>query len=129
MHRILMRTVVLDFAPDAHDDASEFWRVALAGGMHRNQKYPEYHVLEHGAAVGPVLVQCLGQGPSRVHLDIETDDIEAEVERLRHAGATVVQRYGEGPDEWTVLQDPAGLLFCVVPADSKGFDELARTVS
>ena len=123
-----MRTVVLDFAPDDHDTAVEFWRVALGAGIHRNAKYPEYHVLEHAAVMGPVLLQRLGDGPSRLHLDIETDDTLAEVERLTAAGATVVQRYGDGPDEWTVLRDPAGLLFCVVPADPDGFDQLSHTV-
>ena len=123
-----MRTVVLDFAPGEHDAAAEFWRVALDAGIHPNQKYPEYHVLERAAVAGPVLVQRLGQGPSRVHLDIETDDTAAEVERLTGAGATVVQRYGDGADEWTVLRDPAGLLFCVVPAGSDDFETLSHAV-
>ena len=119
-----MRTIVFDFAPGAHDVGRDFWRVALAADIRRGNNYPEYHVLEHPAALGPVLVQQLGEGESRIHLDIETDDCEAEVSRLVAAGATIAQRHAE----WTVLRDPAGVLFCVVPADSEDFAEHAHPV-
>jgi hypothetical protein len=124
MHRILMRTVVLDFPPGAHDAARDFWGVALGADVRRGREYPEYHVLEHPAALGPVMVQLLGDGPSRIHLDIETDDREAEVTRLVDAGATIVERH----EDWTVLRDPAGLLFCVIPAASEDFSDLSHSV-
>jgi hypothetical protein len=57
-------------------------------------------------------VQRLGDGQARVHLDIRTEDVDAEVARLEQLGATRVWRM----DYWWVLQDPAGLPFCVVPA-------------
>jgi hypothetical protein len=60
--------------------------------------------------------------PSRVHLDIETDDIEAEVRRLEALGATRVVQTGS----WWVMQAPTGQRFCVVRAASKGFDADAR---
>ncbi len=125
MHRILLRTIVFDFAPDVHDAACDFWQVALAAGIRRGTSYPEYHVLEHPAALGPVMVQSLGRGTSRIHLDIETDDTDAEVTRLVTAGAMVVESH----DDWTVLRDPAGLLFWVVPAVSEDFAQLAHGVS
>jgi hypothetical protein len=57
-------------------------------------------------------VQRTGSGtPSRVHLDIETDDVPTEVARLEALGATVHDRR----DGYTIMTDPAGLLFCVVP--------------
>ena len=49
---------------------------------------------------------------SRVHLDIETDDIEAEVARLRQLGATEVSRPYDA--RWVVMQAPTGQRFCVV---------------
>jgi len=58
-----------------------------------------------------VLVQRLGEGVSRVHLDIHTTDAQAEVARLEKLGAKRL-REGEG---WVVMEDPAGVLFCVVP--------------
>jgi hypothetical protein len=124
MHRILMRTVVLDFSSDIHDQAREFWKVALGADIRRGTSYPEYHVLAHPAALGPVMVQLVGDGSSRVHLDIETDDPPAEVRRLVAAGAAIEQEH----DEWTVMRDPAGLLFCVVPVGSEDFATLSRVV-
>ena len=124
MHRILMRTVVLDFPADVHDAARDFWTSALAADVRRGHKYPEYHVLEHPAALGPVIIQHLGEGEPRVHIDMETDDTEAEVTRLVAAGATVVERH----HEWTVLKDPGGVVFCVVPPASDDFADLAHPV-
>lgn len=124
MHRILMRTVVFDFPPEVHDIARDFWQIALAAGLRRGHTYPEYHVLEHPATTGPVMVQQLGHGASRVHLDIETDDLDSEIARLVAVGATVVERH----QEWAVLRDPAGLVFCVVPAGSEDFAELSHPV-
>jgi predicted enzyme related to lactoylglutathione lyase len=119
-----MRSVVFDFAPEVHDAAKDFWQLALCADARRGHKCPEYHVLEHPAAAGPVMVQCLGEGQSRVHVDIETDDPDAEVRRLLEAGAAIVQKH----EEWAVLRDPAGLLFCVVPADGEDFARLSHPV-
>jgi predicted enzyme related to lactoylglutathione lyase len=49
--------------------------------------------------------------PSRVHLDIETDDIEAEVRRLEALGAKRVAQV----KSWWVMEAPTGHRFCVVP--------------
>ncbi len=125
MHRILMRTVVLDFPTDVHDAGRDFWQVVLSAGLRRGTRHPEYHALEHPAALGRVLVQNLNEGASRIHLDVESDDPDAEVGRLVAAGAQIVERI----DDWTVLRDPGGLLFCVIPAHpDAGFAEFARTV-
>ena len=48
--------------------------------------------------------------PSRVHLDIETDNIEAEVERLEKLGAKRVVKI----HSWWVMEAPTGQRFCVV---------------
>jgi hypothetical protein len=124
MHRILLRTIVLDFAPEVHDEALAFWEQALCGTARPGSVHPEYHVVEHPAALGPVIVQRLGAGPSRVHLDIESDEPAAEVARLLDAGATLVERH----EDWTVLADPAGVLFCVVPAEGDDFAGRATVV-
>jgi hypothetical protein len=71
---------------------------------------------------GQVLVhQRLQEGPSRIHLDIETDDIDAEVRRLLGAGAARVGEY----DGCVHMRDPAGLIFCVVPVQSDDFEQHA----
>jgi len=59
---------------------------------------------------------------SRVHIDIETDDIPAEVRRLERLGATVVDR----PERWVVMQAPTGQRFCVVRVQRPGFPKNAN---
>jgi hypothetical protein len=61
--------------------------------------------------------------PSRVHIDIETDNKEAEVKRLEALGAVVVARL----EEWIVLEAPSGHRFCVIGPVRAGFDEGANT--
>ena len=58
---------------------------------------------------------------SRVHLDIETDDIEAEVRRLEKLGA---KRVG-AVKTWWVMEAPTGQRFCVVQAATPHFDRRA----
>ena len=48
--------------------------------------------------------------PSRVHLDIESDDIDAEADRLEKLGA---RRIGF-VKRWWVMEAPSGHRFCVV---------------
>ena len=50
--------------------------------------------------------------PSRVHLDIESDDVEAEVRRLGGLGAKPISRF----KDWVMMEAPTGHRFCVVPA-------------
>jgi hypothetical protein len=53
-------------------------------------------------------------GKNRLHFDLYTDDQEGEVERLLGIGGTRHPRT-PGPDEdFIVLEDPEGNLFCVV---------------
>ena len=60
--------------------------------------------------------------PSRVHLDIETDDIPAEVARLERLGAKVVAEV----QTWVVMEAPTGQRFCVIREQTAGFAENAR---
>ena len=48
--------------------------------------------------------------PSRVHLDIESDDIDAEADRLEKLGA---RRIGF-VKRWWVMEAPTGHRFCIV---------------
>ncbi len=51
---------------------------------------------------------------SRLHLDLYTDNREAEVERLVKIGATRYPWRYEPDHDFVVLEDPDGNLFCVV---------------
>lgn len=61
--------------------------------------------------------------PPRVHLDIDTDDVEAEVARLEGLGATRLRR-DEGGTFWQ-MRDPGGLVFCVIPPHTDDFESRA----
>ena len=67
-------------------------------------------------------LQDIGTDAARMHVDIETDDVEAETARLVGLGAVEVSR----GRTWVVLADPAGLLLCVVPAESPDFVQRSR---
>jgi len=60
---------------------------------------------------------------SRVHIDIETDDIPAEVARLEELGATVDTRM----ERWVVMRAPSGQRFCIVRVQRDGFDKDANS--
>ena len=59
---------------------------------------------------------------SRIHLDIETDDIAAEVARLEKLGATDDKRL----ERWVVMRAPSGQRFCVVRVQREGFETNAN---
>lgn len=52
-------------------------------------------------------------GKNRVHLDLTAPDLDAEVDRLLAAGATLVARRGNENFRWVTLADPQGNVFCV----------------
>jgi len=59
---------------------------------------------------------------SRVHLDLETDDIEAEVARLEDLGARRIADIRS----WVVMEAPTGQRFCVVSQQRANFDHAAN---
>jgi hypothetical protein len=102
---------VIDVPPAEHDRELAFWQGASGAELIRNERYPEYHGARLNGEAFALLVQRLGDGPARVHLDVHTDDLAAEVARLERLGAERVGPVGH----WYVLRDPAGLPFCVIP--------------
>lgn len=116
-HRSHLCTIVIDVPADHHESETAFWGAAT-GVEQRRLSVPEFH----GARLHPslaLLVQRLGDGGPRVHVDIHTDDVSAEVSRLQALGATVAESH----DDWTVMTDPAGLPFCVVQAPAGTLDD------
>ncbi|MEO5875977.1 MAG: VOC family protein [Streptosporangiaceae bacterium] len=110
-HHSRLYKVVVDVPESDFDREAEFWEGALGTPLVTLEKHPEYRAaLLHGQEFA-LLVQRLDVGSARVHLDIHTDDLEAEVARLERLGAT---RLGK-VDFWWVMQDPVGLPLCVLP--------------
>jgi len=135
VHRILLNTLVLDVPPEARDAEVEFWASALAAEAIATPM-PQYHMLGGAAPPNRVVVQQVGSGPPKVHFDIHTDDLAAEVARLEGCGATLVRSFAEHPGQWVVMADPAGMEFCVVfalnerrpQADRDDFEARAKEV-
>ena len=70
------------------------------------------------AADEPIILLQKVTHESRVHLDIETDDIEAEASRLEKLGA---KRINLVRDRWWVMEAPSGHRFCVVRQQREPF--------
>jgi hypothetical protein len=68
-----------------------------------------------------ILVQAV-RHESRVHLDIETDDVEAETSRLEGLGARRIAKV----KTWWVIEAPTGQRFCVVRPQRADFEENAN---
>jgi Glyoxalase-like domain len=124
MHRILLREVVIDAPDETFAATRDFWAAALLTRARLVEDYPEFTALEDPAALSVVGLQNIREDQARFHLDLETDDVAAEVARLIGLGAEEVS-HGR---TWVVLRDPAGLLLCVVPAESPDFPERSRLV-
>lgn len=111
MHRSRLGGFIIDCKTDDLAGAARFWGAAL-GLEVRSSDQPEdrnYAIFDTAPNELDIEVQKVDH-PSRVHLDIETDDIEAEVARLEKLGARRVAKI----HGWWVLEAPTGQRFCVV---------------
>lgn len=110
---------------DIHlDGDAAFWAAVLGCKALSRNAEPEdeiYRELEPNPSQPKMLVQKVSH-PSRVHLDIETDDIDAEVARLERLGAKKVEKVRY----FWVLEAPSGHRFCVVPPQRTDFSEKAN---
>jgi Glyoxalase-like domain len=66
-------------------------------------------------------------GKNRLHLDLYTDDQEGEVKRLLELGAKLHPRVPKEGEDFIVLEDPEGNLFCVVDTTLPAREERATT--
>ncbi len=88
MHHSRLATIVIDCQTGDIDTAARFWAEALGSAAHSLPDPSEaaYRRIAMEDSQPTVLVQAVSHS-SRVHLDIETDDIDAEVARLEQLGA------------------------------------------
>lgn len=81
MHRILMREVVVNAPAETFAQNRDFWAAALAADAEQVVEFPEFTGLRNPASLSWVGLQEIDSGEARFHLDIETDDVAAEVVR------------------------------------------------
>ena len=121
MHKSRLAGFIIDCRTAELDGAAQFWSSAL-GLPVQSQTEPSYRVFDTGANGLHIEVQQVAH-ESRVHLDIETDDIEAEVARLEKLGARRIEKVRS----WWVMQAPSGQRFCVVRPQRADFAAEANT--
>lgn len=124
MHRSRLAGLIMDCRTDDLEKAAQFWSDAL--GVPLKPAAAEasplvYRQLMTGPEDVHMEVQKV-QHDSRVHIDIETDDIEAEARRLEALGA---QRVGI-VQTWLVMEAPTGQRFCLVRPQRTDFKEHAN---
>ncbi|MBU2714196.1 VOC family protein [Zooshikella harenae] len=123
MHKSKLAGFIIDCNTSDLRSAADFWSQAL--GMELNE-FPKEEGEKYIRLQDPnkklnIEVQKVDH-PSRVHLDIETDDVAAEVKRLEALGAKRVESVGT----WCVMQAPTGQKFCVVRSASSDFNQIAN---
>jgi predicted enzyme related to lactoylglutathione lyase len=123
MHKSRLGVVVIDCESDDLGEAGKFWSEALGCAAQHSDDPAHQNYVRLGTPDGEVaiLLQKVGHA-SRVHLDIETDDIEAEVQRLEKLGARRVEKF----PRWWIMEAPSGHRFCIVHPQRNTFEEDAN---
>ena len=101
-HYRRLSKIVIDVPPADHDRELAFWNAATGQPLTQFTRHPEYHgTMLPGQDIG-LLIQRLDDGQARVHIDVHTDDVPAEVARLEKLGA---ERAGQA-HSWQLMRDP-----------------------
>ncbi len=125
MHKSRVGGVFIDHPPSSFEASLAFWRAATGRPPAEDQSGDDTYQ-PVGLFSGQLLIelQRLGEETKpRVHLDVDTDDVEAEVGRLEALGAIRLQSYDDG--RYWQMADPGGLVFCVIPPHTPDFEEQA----
>ena len=123
MHKSRLAGFIVDCEGGGLDAAGSFWGQALGYNVLpvRGQEYDQYRELDTGPEGLQMLLQRVDHA-SRIHVDIETDDVEAEVKRLEALGAKRIEQV----KSWWVMEAPTGHRFCVVRPQRGDFEEAAK---
>lgn len=122
MHRSRLGNLTIDCASNDLLREAKFWSAALGCPIPADASAESrYIVLESKPGDVRVILQRV-EHDARVHLDLETDAVEEEVQRLEKLGASVVARH----EQWVVMQAPSGHRFCVGGPYREGFEQSAN---
>jgi len=119
MHHSRLCTIVIDCQTDDLKEAVTFWSRVLNKPVATVDQDGDGRYAELVTdADEPIILLQRVEHESRVHLDIETDNLDAEVARLEGLGA---MRVAFVRDRWWVMQAPSGHRFCVVRPQRESF--------
>ena len=115
-HKSRLGCVVIDCKANDLSQPFRFWGAALGleGNVDDDGKYCSFATQGDDLRV---LLQAVDHD-SRVHVDIETDDKEAEARRLESLGAKRIASI----KSWIVMEAPTGHRFCVVNPQRLDFE-------
>jgi hypothetical protein len=119
MHHSRLCALVLDCKVDDLGAAAAFWSAALGKPIATPDQDGDGRYAELRTADDePLILLQKVDHESRVHLDIETDDLEAEAARLERLGA---KRVALVRQRWWVMEAPSGQRFCIVRQQREAF--------
>ena len=123
MHKSRLAGFIIDCRTSDLHGAAGFWSAALglASEPLPGQEGDTYVKLKVPDERLHIEVQAVDHD-SRVHLDIESDDVEAEALRLEKLGARRIGKI----QTWVVMEAPTGQRFCVVRHQNRGFEQDAN---
>lgn len=112
-HKSRVCAILVDVEKESYESAAEFWSGAVGRELSfdPNQRYAALRGEQD------FLIQQTDSDRTGMHIDIETDDVEAEVVRLENLGA----RRRKKIKDWWVMDAPGGQAFCVVPVHSQSW--------
>ncbi len=122
MHKSRLGGLIIDCKTNDLADAAMFWGEALGCSINSYKDDEKYIGLEHSDKNEPHIEVQTVDHESRVHIDIETDDLEAEAVRLEKLGAKRIATI----KTWVVMEAPTGQRFCLVSPQRKNFDQEAN---
>ncbi|MGE0117849.1 MAG: VOC family protein [Dongiaceae bacterium] len=118
MHHSRLCTIVIDCRTEDLTEATKFWSNAIGRPVEASENPVEEKYVRLGSGKEDVIVLLQKvDHPSRVHLDIETDDVESEVARLEKLGAKRIEKV----QTWWVMEAPTGQRFCVIRPQRERF--------
>jgi predicted enzyme related to lactoylglutathione lyase len=110
-HRSRLAGFIIDCQVADLGPAADFWSQALGLRVNEHQVEADAEYTSFAGTPADLVIEVQKvEHPSRVHLDIEADDIEAEVARLEGLGAKKIAFV----KRWWVMEAPTGQRFCVV---------------
>ena len=123
MHKSRLGNLVIDCPTDDLWAAASFWSAALGYRLpSETDASGRFIQLVTPPGEVQVIVQRVDHA-ARMHLDIETDAIAAEVARMEALGARVVADH----TDWIVMEAPSGQRFCIGSPYRDGFERHANT--
>ena len=118
MHRSQLGGFIIDCQTDDLDSAASFWSQALGYPVKVSSDPADNQYVTFKTPANELQVELQSvDHPSRVHIDIESDDIEAEVARLEKLGAKRLKKI----HSWWVMEAPTGHRFCVINPQRDNF--------